>query len=253
MDRARDDYTREERSKLEELERNKRRQRELEDELRMLKARENQLRDEVAEGKELQQKVDESQELANIDEWKASIAQLQNKTSTSLKIMDLMDECTQAIMSDALKRKWMSSLQPALSTWGVDDCKMNLDQIKTSVQEKEAETKAAQTGFARKVNDLTRDLDNCHQDRLMYEMKWDMHSSELEALTTKLKSIDSDVAALRPQLELDSLKERYTRFKQAKVQAFEKLNGVLDYSSVSACGKDDVTPQNADTLEGMLK
>ena len=39
MDRARDDYTREERSKLEELERNKRRQRELEDELRMLKAR----------------------------------------------------------------------------------------------------------------------------------------------------------------------------------------------------------------------
>ena len=59
MDRARDDYTREERSKLEELERNKRRQRELEDELRMLKARENQLRDEVAEGKELQQKVDE--------------------------------------------------------------------------------------------------------------------------------------------------------------------------------------------------
>ena len=55
----RDDYTREERSKLEELERNKRRQRELEDELRMLKARENQLRDEVAEGKELQQKVDE--------------------------------------------------------------------------------------------------------------------------------------------------------------------------------------------------
>ena len=48
-----------ERNKLEELERNKRRQRELEDELRMLKARENQLRDEVAEGKELQQKVDE--------------------------------------------------------------------------------------------------------------------------------------------------------------------------------------------------
>ena len=52
MDRARDDYTREERSKLEELERNKRRQREVEDELRMLKARENQLRDEVAEGKD---------------------------------------------------------------------------------------------------------------------------------------------------------------------------------------------------------
>ena len=59
MDRARNDYTREERSKLEELERNKRRQRELEDELRMLKARENQLRDEVAEGEELQQKVNE--------------------------------------------------------------------------------------------------------------------------------------------------------------------------------------------------
>eukprot|EP00731_Ephydatia_muelleri_P002597 Em0001g2597a len=166
MDRARDDYTREERSKLEELERNKRRQRELEDELRMLKARENQLRDEVAEGKELQQKVDE-------------------------------------------------------------------------VQEKEAEKKkAAQTGFARKVNDLTRDLDNCHQDRLMYEMKRDMHSSELETLIAKLKSIDSDFATLRPQLELDSLKGRYTRFKQAKDQAFEKLNGVLDYSSVFACRFD---------------
>ena len=62
--------------------------------------------------------------------------------------------------------------------------------------------------LARKVNDLTRDLDNCNQDRLMYEMKRDMHSSELETLTTKLKSIDSDVATLRPQLELDSLKER---------------------------------------------
>eukprot|EP00731_Ephydatia_muelleri_P002637 Em0001g2637a len=260
MDRARDDYTREERSKLEELERNKRRQRELEDELRMLKARENQLRDEVAEGKELQQKVDEAlaESRANIDEWKASIAQLQNKTSTSLKIMDLMDECTHAIMSDALKRKqlWMKKLENlkvegllalrdvVLATSiehmaGVDDCKMNLDQIKTSVQEKEAEKKkAAQTGFARKVNDLTRDLDNCHQDRLMYEMKRDMHSSELETLTTKLTSIDSDVATLRPHLELDSLKGRYTRFKQAKDQAFEKLNGVLDYSSVSACRYD---------------
>ena len=38
-----------ERNKLEELERNKRKQRELDDELRMLKARENQLRDEVVE------------------------------------------------------------------------------------------------------------------------------------------------------------------------------------------------------------
>ena len=53
------DYTREEKNKLEELERNKKRQRELEEELRMLKARENQLKDEVAEGKELQHKVDE--------------------------------------------------------------------------------------------------------------------------------------------------------------------------------------------------
>ena len=69
----------------------------------------------------------------------------------------------------------------------------------SQVQEKDAEKKkAAQTGFARKVNDLTRDLDNCNQDRHMYEMKRVMHSSELETLTSKLKSIDSDVATLRP-------------------------------------------------------
>ena len=86
---------------------------------------------------------------------------------------------------------------------------MYLTSWSSQVQEKEAEKKkAAQTGFARKVNDLTRDLDNCHQDRLMYEMKRDMHSSELETLIAKLKSIDSDVATLRPQLELDSLKGR---------------------------------------------
>ena len=86
---------------------------------------------------------------------------------------------------------------------------MYLTSWPSQVQEKEAEKKkAAQTGLARKVNDLTRDFDNCHQDRLMYEMKRDMHSSELETLTTKLKSIDSDVATLRPQLELDSLKGR---------------------------------------------
>ena len=86
---------------------------------------------------------------------------------------------------------------------------MYLTSWPSQVQEKEAEKKkAAQTGFARKVNDLTRDLDNCHQDRLMYEMKRDMHSSKLETLTTRLKSIDSDVATLRPQLELDSLKGR---------------------------------------------
>ena len=83
---------------------------------------------------------------------------------------------------------------------------MYLTSWSSQVQEKKK--KAAQTGFARKVNDLTRDLDNCHQDRLMYEMKRDMHSSKLETLTTKLKSIDSDVATLRPQLELDSLMER---------------------------------------------
>ena len=86
---------------------------------------------------------------------------------------------------------------------------MYLTSWPSQVQEKEAEKKkAAQTGFAKKVNDLTRDLGNCNQDRLMYEMKRDMHSSELETLTTKLKSIDSDVATLRPQLELDSLKGR---------------------------------------------
>ena len=73
MDRARDDYTREERSKLEELERNKRRQRELEDELRMLKARENQLRDEVAEGKELQQKVDEVRRVRRRDDGQVGV------------------------------------------------------------------------------------------------------------------------------------------------------------------------------------
>ena len=73
MDRARDDYTREERSKLEELERNKRRQRELEDELRMLKARDNQLRDEVAEGKELQQIVDEVRRVRRRDDGQVGV------------------------------------------------------------------------------------------------------------------------------------------------------------------------------------
>ena len=65
----------------------------------------------------------------------------------------LSSECTQAIMSDALKRKqlWMKKLEDlkvegllalrdvVLATSiehmaGVDDCKMNLDQIKTSVR-----------------------------------------------------------------------------------------------------------------------
>ena len=81
MDRARDDYTREERSKLEELERSKleelerskRRQRELDDELRMLKARENQLRDEVAEGKELQQKVNEVRRVRRRDDGQVGV------------------------------------------------------------------------------------------------------------------------------------------------------------------------------------
>eukprot|EP00731_Ephydatia_muelleri_P002563 Em0001g2563a len=38
-----------------------------------------------------EEKVALAESRANIDEWKASIAELQNKTSTSLKIMDLMD------------------------------------------------------------------------------------------------------------------------------------------------------------------
>ena len=65
----------------------------------------------------------------------------------------LSSECTHAIMSDALKRKqmWMKKLEDlkvegllalrdvVLATSiehmaGVDDCKMNLDQIKTSVR-----------------------------------------------------------------------------------------------------------------------
>ena len=65
----------------------------------------------------------------------------------------LSSECTHAIMSDALKRKqlWMKKLEDlkvegllalrdvVLATniehmAGVDDCKMNLDQIKTSVR-----------------------------------------------------------------------------------------------------------------------
>ena len=255
MDRARVDYTREEKNKLEELERNKKRQRELEEELRMLKARENQLKDEVAEGKELQHKVDEALACSreNIHEWKESIAELQNKTITSLKIMNLMSECTQAIMTDALMRKQLGMKKlnklkvdallalrdVVLATSiehmaGVDDCKMNLDQIKSSVQQKEAEKmKAAQTGFARKVNDLTRDLEDYNKDRLMYEKKRDMHSRELETFIAKLESIDNEIAALCPQLVLDSPQGRFTRFKQAKDQAFVKLGGVLDYSSVS--------------------
>ncbi|KAL5517259.1 hypothetical protein EMCRGX_G002766 [Ephydatia muelleri] len=39
-----------------------------------------------------EEKVALAESRANIDEWKASIAELQNKTSTSLKIMDLMDD-----------------------------------------------------------------------------------------------------------------------------------------------------------------
>ena len=64
--------------------------------------------------------------------------------------------------------------------------------------------KAAQTGFARKVNDLTRDLEDYNKDRLMYEKKRDMHSRELETFIAKLESIDNEIAALCPQLVLDS-------------------------------------------------
>ena len=77
------------------------------------------------------------------------------------------------------------------------------------VQEKEAEKKkAAQTGFARKVKDLTSDLENYNQDQLTYEKKRYTHSSKLETLTAKLKSIDNELAILRPQLVLDSLTGR---------------------------------------------
>ena len=79
----------------------------------------------------------------------------------------------------------------------------------SQVQEKEAEKKkAAQTGFAGKVNDLTRDLDNCNQDRHMYEMKRSCIAASWRPSHQSSSPFDSDVATLRPQLELDSLKER---------------------------------------------
>ena len=68
--------------------------------------------------------------------------------------------------------------------------------------------KAAQHGFSKKVKKLTDELEECHCDLSMYEERRDGHEGKLRELREELEQIDTEIAALRPQVDLDTLEGR---------------------------------------------
>lgn len=253
MESAKADYTVEEQKRNKRLDGNRQRQRELRAELERLEKEEESLVKESQDGKRLQKDADkaESDAVQDIRAWRGRIEELKNRTKTSLQVMGHMAECTDWVMKDAKsqKQRWkqrlcelevesLLTLRDSLMASGVAylmvirDSETNKTDIKRFLAEKEKEKQqAAQSGFGMRVSELDNAIQQYKAEEVKFEEKISDNRNLLERMEAELEEVDKRIRSLRPQLQLDTLENRFSQRKRKREQAFQKR----DVSDIEFC------------------
>jgi hypothetical protein len=241
--KAEQQYRQHDSKRVKTLSENRAEQRELEERLRVLREEEGRLAREGETGEQLQQRAKEAYGSTEreILEWREKIAQLKTRTETSLDVTGCMEECTDMIMVDAKGRKaaWKKRLERLAveSHWVLregllikgaaymmvlEDNKSNASNSKKLIAHYQNEKmQAARSGFAPRVDEAKRSIEQYTAARAEYEQKIGESSETMKLIREELVTLDAKLHALRPGLKLDTLENRYEDLHQKKEQAFD--------------------------------